>query len=169
MMIPYGTTTNFAVAYDSTFTGGAQPDGPALSQAVIDYCEYDLARLSVLFGGILPPASSFPIQINLIPGGGGGGNNGVNLINCNCNVGTALLSMPTIVVAELAEIFMNFQGKGWIAGWSNGEALSRVCAGLLSPSRAWLFQTGNQWLGVNPRPNWVDNVEHTDGDAVSTG
>ncbi len=176
MMIQYGTTTNFVVSYDSSFTGGVgQPNGPALSQSVLDYCEYDLARLSVLFGGILPPSASLPIQINLVPGGGGGNNNGVNIINCFCSVSTDLMSMPTIVVAELSEIFMVFQNKGWIAGWSHGEALSRVCAGLLYPNRAWLFQTGDQWLNGSPtsthpaRSNWVDNVDHTDQDVVSTG
>src|SRR5580698_3303990 len=60
MLIPYGTTQHFAVFYDSTFTGGpGQVDGPALAQNVLDYCEYDLARLSMLFGNILP--TSFPI------------------------------------------------------------------------------------------------------------
>jgi hypothetical protein len=40
MMIQYGATANFVVSYDSSFTGGsAQPNGPALAQAVLDYCE----------------------------------------------------------------------------------------------------------------------------------
>lgn len=168
MMIPFGNTANFSVAYDSTFTGGTQPNGPALSQKVIDYCEYDLTRLSLLFGSILPPPASLPIQINLVPGGGGGNNNGSNVINCNCSTSTDPMSLPTIVVAELAEIFMTFQGKGWIENWSNGEALSRTCAAILYPNRAWLFQTGQQWLN-STRPDWVDTSEHTDQDVVSTG
>src|SRR5579864_5827209 len=168
MLINYQNTTNFSVWYDSTFTGGTQPDGPGLSQAVVDYCEYDLVRLSMLFGHILPAPASLPITINLVPGGGGGNNNGLNIINCNCNINTDPRSMPTIVVAELAEIFMALQAKGWIAGFSNGEALSRVCAGLLYPSRAWLFQTAQQWLN-SARPDWVDTSETTDQDSVSTG
>jgi hypothetical protein len=175
MMITYGSTTNFVVSYDSSFTGGAQPDGPALAQGVIDNCEYDLVRLSMLFGGLLPPASSLPFQVNLVPGSGGANNNGVNTINCFCNLGTDPLGLPALVVAEEIEIFMNIQGKGWIAGWSNGEALSRVSAQILYPNRAWLFMTGNSWLtGVasspNPaRSNWVDNVYHSDQDLVSVG
>ena len=66
MMIQYGATANFVVSYDSSFTGGSAPNGPALAEAVLDYCEYDLLRLSLLFGNILPPASSLPIQINLV-------------------------------------------------------------------------------------------------------
>jgi len=173
--IEYGSTANFVVFYDSTFTGGTQPDGPALAQAVIDACEYDLTRLSLLFGGILPPASSLPIQVNLVPGTGGANNNLVNVINCNCNVNTEAAGLPGLVVAEEAEIFMNLQGKGWIANWSNGEALSRVSGQILYPSRAWLFQTGNAWLNgqaTSPNParsDWVDDVWHSDQDPVSVG
>lgn len=176
MMIQYGTTANFIVSYDSSFTGsGGQPNGPVLAQNVLDACEYDLVRLSMLFGNILPPASSLPIQLNLVPGTGGGNNNSVNVINCNCNSNTDPAAPPTTIVAELAEIFMALQGKGWINNWSNGEALSRVSAGLLYPSRAWLFMTGRSWLdgtssSTTPaRSDWVDNVEQTDQDDVATG
>ena len=133
MMITYGSTTNFVVSYDSSFTGGTQPNGPALGQGVIDYCEYDLVRLSMLFGGILPPASSLPFQINLVPGSGGASNNLLNTIDCFCDLNTDPLGLPALVVAEEAEIFMNLQGRGWIPNWSNGEALSRVSAQFYIP------------------------------------
>jgi hypothetical protein len=42
------------------------------------------------------------------------------------------------------------QGKGWIPGYNNGEALSRVCAQILYPHRAWLWSTGNSWLNGDP-------------------
>ena len=132
MLIQYGTTPNFVVSYDSTFTGGGQPNGQALAQGVLDYCEYDLTRLSMLFGNILPPPANLPIQINLVPGVGGASNNLVNIINCFCNLNTETLGLPALVVAEEAEIFMNLQNRGWIAGYSNGEALSRVSAQILS-------------------------------------
>src|SRR5271169_5620377 len=176
MMIEYGATSNFVVAYDSSFTGAAgQPNGPALAQGVLDYCEYDLVRLSMLFGNILPPPASLPIQINLVPGAGGASNNSVNVINCFCDLNTQPVGLPALVVAEEAEIFMTLQAKGWINNWSNGEALSRVSAQILYPSRSWLFSTGNAWLNGDPssttpaRSDWVDNVEHTDQDIVSVG
>ncbi len=173
MMINYGTTKNFVVLYDSSFTGSGQPDGVALAQGVLDYCEYDLARLSKLFGNIMP--SSLPIKIQLVPGNGGASNDLLNNIYCYCNLSTEPLGLPGLVAAEEAEIFMNQQTKGWIPSWSNGEALSRVCGQILYPNRAWLFCTGDSWLnGVstsqNPaRSNWVDNVFHTDQDYVSIG
>src|SRR5579859_6828973 len=117
MMVQYQSTANFSISYDSSFTGGGQPDGPALAQGVVDYCEYDLQRLSLLFGNILPPAASLPIQINLVPGGGGASNNLSNLITCFCNLNTQPTGLPALVVAELAEIFMNLQARGWIAYW----------------------------------------------------
>ena len=170
MMIKYGTTANFVVYYDSSFTGGpGEPSGPVLAQAVIDNCEYDLVRLSLLFGITLSAPANLPITINLQPGGGGANNNLVNTINCNCSVNTYLPGLPSLVVAEEAEIFMNAQAKGWIANWSNGEALSRASAQILYPSLAWLWSSAAQlWLN-SARADWVDNVEQTDGDAVSVG
>jgi hypothetical protein len=166
VLIKYGNTANFVVSYDSSFTGGGQPNGPALAQGVLDFCEYDLTRLSMLFGGILPPPATLPVQINLVPGAGGGNNNGSNVININCNLNSDPLGLPAIVVAELGEILMTVQNKGWIESWSNGEALSRDLAQILYPNRAWLFSTGNAWLNGG-RPDWVDNVEHTDQDSLS--
>jgi len=176
MMIQYGATPHFVVSYDSSFTGAAGvPNGPLLAQSVLDTCEYDLTRLSQLFGNILPLPASFPIQINLVPGGGGANNNLLNLINCNCNLGTQPQALPALVVAEEGEIFMALQAKGWIANWSHGEALSRVLAQILYPDRSWLWSTGNAWLnGLAGSPNaarsnFVDNVYHSDTDNVATG
>jgi len=164
MLIQYGMTQHFTVFYDSTFTGGpGQVNGPELAQNVLDYCEYDLARLSMLFGIML---TTFPIAINLVTSGNN--NNGLNNIDSSCNVNTLPGMPPTTVVAELAEIFMVSQNKGWISGWSNGEALSRVCAGIFYPGNAWLFCSGQNWLDAG-RPDWIDNVKQTDGDYVSFG
>ena len=73
MMINAGQTANFVVWYDNSLTNSNPPNtGPALAQAVLDYCEYDLARLSLLFGGILPPrrrclsrSTSCPARVEL--------------------------------------------------------------------------------------------------------
>jgi hypothetical protein len=76
------------------------------------------------------------------------------------------------VVAELAEIFMAAQAKGWKPGWSDGEALSRVSGQILYPENAWLFATGSSWFNPTTSANpvdWVDSVEHTDQDYVSIG
>ena len=163
-MTLFGQTANFFVYYDSALPGqGVNVN--ALGQSVLDYCEYDRQRLSLLFGNILPGA----VTINLIPGGGGGSNNLVDTIWCNVGPSTTALYLPDVVVAELGEIFMNLQGRGWIAYYSNGEALSRVLVQILYPDRAWLAATGTSWLNTNPRVDWIDNVEHTDQDYISFG
>jgi hypothetical protein len=145
MMIVYGSTPNFVVSYDSSFSM-ATPSGAAMSQAIIDMCEYDLARLSMLFGGILPPPANLPIQVQLIVGTGGASNDEVKNIYCKCSSIADPLELPSLVVAELAEILMIVQAKGWLPTYSNGEALSRVSAQILYPSRAWLWSTGQKWL-----------------------
>ncbi len=173
-MIVYGSTPNFVISYDSSFST-ATPSGSTMSQAIMDMCEYDLTRLSMLFGGILPPPANLPIKVQLIVGSGGASNNEVNNIWCNCNSSTYLPGLPSLVVAELAEILMNVQTRGWVPGYSNGEALSRVSAQILYPSLAWLWSTGQSWLSGDPmspnaaRSNFVDNVWHSDQDSVSTG
>src|SRR6476661_1639317 len=101
MMIVYGSTPNFVLSYDSSFST-TTPSGAAMSQAIMDMCEYDLTRFSMLFGGILPPSANLPIKIQLIVGSGGASNNQVNNIWCNCNSSTYLPGLPSLVVAELA-------------------------------------------------------------------
>jgi hypothetical protein len=76
-----------------------------------------------------------------------------------------------LVVAELTESFMGAQGKGWDCGGSNGEALSRVLAELLSggPDGSLAgYATGPAW-DQSGQPNWIDATESTDQDSVSTG
>jgi hypothetical protein len=54
-MILFGQTANFSVYYDSALPEqGVNVN--ALAQSVLDYCEYDRQRLSLLFGNILPGA-----------------------------------------------------------------------------------------------------------------
>ena len=173
-MIVAGQTANFIVSYDSSLNGmGGQPDGPGLAQSILNTCEADLASLSALFGGIMPPPASLPFQINLVPGAGGAGHAScaATAITCFISAGSNVVGLPALVVAEVAEVFMAAQAKGWNCGWSNGEALSRVLAYVVHPNAIDLFSVGGDWLNsANPsRPDWVDNVDQTDQHNVSTG
>ena len=167
-------TQHFVVSYDDSFTGGTgQPDGPALAKRVVDYCEYDLARLSVLFLMKLKPIY-FPIYIKLVPGSGGATNYDDQFIECSCDSTTEPAMLPALVAAELAEIFMNIQGRGWNSNWSNGEALSKVCAQILYPDRAAQFSTALGWLNsldptTNDRFNWVDKPFQGDANPIANG
>jgi hypothetical protein len=176
MIVQLGQTTNFTVFYDDTITANANhPSGQTLAQSVLDYGEYDYARLSALFG-INLPAQNLPISVTLVAASkGGASNNGFNSITVNVYPGGGFLEpglAEPIVVAELAEIFMTAQGKGWIENWSNGEALSRVSGQILYPENAWAFAEGSNWYNPQTHTNpadWIDNVEHTDLDDVSYG
>ena len=113
--------------------------------------------------------------MTVAPGLGGASNNGANQITASVGVNTSYTEpglIEPLVVAELAEIFMAAQNNGWFAGWSNGEALSRVSGQVLYPENAWGFATGSSWFNpgsVGNLPDWVDNVEQTDQDYVSIG
>jgi len=169
-MITAGNTAHFSVAYDSALSAA----GPAMAQAVLSACESDFSTLSYLFAVSLP-AANLPIQVNIVSGSGGANNNLVNVINCTVPSTFIPANLPALVVAEEAEIFMTAQNKGWIANWSHGEALSRVCAQVLYPSLRYLWSTGNSWLNGSPssttpaRWDGVDGVKQTDQDNVATG
>jgi hypothetical protein len=168
MMVVRGQTPNFVVAYDDTLTNGI-----ALSDAVLAQCEQDLTALSQLFGGIVPVAASLPFHINLVPGGGGAGHAGclATTITCFISAGSDTLGVPALVDAEVAEVLMATQAKGFDCGANNGEALSRMLPTVLYPNLRYRFSTGNTWLNsTNPsRPDWITNTDPTDQNLVSTG
>jgi hypothetical protein len=168
MMVVRGQTANFVVSYDDTLANGV-----ALADAVLARCEPDLAAVSALFGGIMPAAASLPFRIDLVPGGGGASHPGclATEITCFISAGSDTLGVPGLVVAEVAEVFMATQAKGFDCAASNGEALSRVMPTVLYPNLRDRFSTGNEWLNsTNPsRPDWVNNTEPTDQDLVSIG
>jgi hypothetical protein len=168
MMVVRGQTTNFVVSYDDSLSNGI-----ALADAVLATCEQDLATMSSLFGGIMPPAASLPFQINLVPGAGGGSHPGCASTNITCfiSVNSDAIGVPLTMDAEMAEVFMAIQGQGVNCGFSNGEALSRVLPTVLYPKQRSRFMMGTSWLNsANPsRPDWVTNTEQTDQDFVSIG
>jgi hypothetical protein len=70
-----------------------------------------------------------------------------------------------LFIAELSECFQGEQNKGWHCGWSNGEALSRwhaelLTGGPLGAMRPW--QTGPSWQAAGCpnflNRNWQDDV-----------
>jgi hypothetical protein len=66
--------------------------------------------------------------------------------------------------AELSECCMN----GNLCGYSNGEALSRWCAAVVSSNALSDFATAPAWA-QDGMPNWVDQRETTDQDSISIG
>jgi hypothetical protein len=70
--------------------------------------------------------------------------------------------------AEVDEVLMAAQAKGWNCGASAGEGLSRVLATELHPASLGVFASASHWLN-SARPDWVTQTEGTDRDHVATG
>jgi hypothetical protein len=160
-----GSTPNFTVSYDDAIivAKGYKASGLAFAQAVLANCQQDFATLSSLFGGIMPAADSLPFQIYLVPGQGGAGHGGClsTVITCFISPNSDTVGIPSLVVAEEAEVFMATQGKGFDCGASNGEALSRVAPTVLYPALRDRWSTGNKWLN-STRQDWVSTNYPTD-------
>ena len=167
MIVQLAQTAHFTVFYDDTIVANAsRPSGQRLAQSVVDYCEYDYARLSALFG-ITLPAQNLPVSVTIgLPTPkylGGASNDGFNSINVYVtSTGNSVepgLAEP-LVAAELAEIFMAAQDKGWVSFGSNGEALSRVSGQILSILRTlWGLRAGS--IGSVPRPIQIHPIGST--------
>jgi len=185
-MVSAGSTAHFSVSYDSALTGSStQPPGSTLAESVLDYCEYDYERLSLLFGGIEVPSHSLPVAVEIVSSTsqGGASNDGIGAIAGGIPPTITIYVLPDdvpagaqgvepVMVAELAEIFMDVQNNGWISNWSAGEGLSRLSGQLLYPQWAWLFAVGSEWYNMNTYTgpaDWVDQVEDTDRDGLSYG
>jgi hypothetical protein len=106
-------------------------------------------------------------------GGSTDGTGGADHGGCDFTTGNAIevdasFGSPNRVIglfeAELSECAMN----GSLCGYSTGEALSRWCAAAVSSNALADFATAPAWAQAG-MPDWVDQTEQTDQDAVSTG
>lgn len=122
-----------------------------------------------------------PVNVILAPvrgatdGSGGGYHNGCDFTSggdlyCDIAIDDPDLTNG-IVIAELTECFMGVQGKGWLCNCSNGEALSRFLAGMLTGGADGpmaQFKTGPKW-DQHGRPNYIDNTDLSDQNDDSIG
>lgn len=118
-----GTTPHYQFRYDNSLTNGGLE--PARTNAVIAKCEADFAIMKAWFGGI-ELSYSYPISI-LVANASGGASWGppITLSGGNGNADF----QRDLLVAEVTEMFMLAQDKGWFAPdksneQSSGEGLS---------------------------------------------
>jgi len=168
-----GTTADFAVYYDPALGG----DGKSCADGMLASCENDYAQVSTWFGGIASPTLPVNVLIAALDpshsGGGGAYHYGCSAVDLYVD----LKDVPSLdidysrmlMVAELVEVFEAAQNVGWDCGASNGEGLSRVLATALYPAELDGYTTAAAWLDTPNRPDWVNNNNSTDGDAVSNG
>ena len=161
--IKRGVTANFAVYYD-----GAIATGPALADALLASCEWEYAMLKSWFGGLAPAGLPFNIYIDVGAFGAYHATCASTDIHCAAFAGNNPDLVRFVMAAEVDEVLMAAQNKGWSCGYSHGEGLSRVLATELYPAQLGGFSAAATWLD-GTRPNWVDNTEQTDQDYTSIG
>ena len=116
------------------------------ANALLGVCEQDYAIMSDWFGGISLPYS-LPIEVHIDPGGYASAGWGPP-ISLKPGNGSGLNVVRYLLVAEVVEMLMLAQNKGWFASdgsneGSAGEGLSRVL------SAEFLHQVGLDYLTLD--------------------
>jgi len=158
-----GSTANFDVAFDASL----KSEGQALAEAILGRCEQDLSQLRSFFGGV-SAGGRFSIFID--PGSFGAFHFSCagREIHCAAFTGMDGDLENFLTCAEVDEVLMAAQAKGWNCRASAGEGLSRVLATELHPASLGHFATASIWLNSS-RPDFVTQTETTDRDHISIG
>jgi hypothetical protein len=156
-----GRTPHYQISYDDSLSTA---DGRDRANALIAVCEGDFALVSGWFGGITL-RESLPISVQIVTGPYASAGFGPPIWLKPGDGGSVAL-VRYLLVAEITEMFMEAQDKGW---WgrgnegSNGEPLSRFLAteflrlkGLGSAPGG--FELSNSWLS-SARADFVNNVD----------
>jgi hypothetical protein len=188
------TTTNYAYAYDPILKEAEVVNADHLLATLAETSEGDFLKLQSLFrtsGGFGPGNHILVWVTNQIVAVKGGHNFGWGPVDRKTQISiSAAITDPTaaksVLVAELAEIFMSYQNHAynnpsWNSGDSKGEALSLLCAELLYPNPGFVGDRVTSWMNdkSNPVPsptgtiyaraNWIDATKATDSDPISYG
>ena len=143
-----GVTAHYRFSYDSALSGSGGPE-PARTNAVIATCESDHALMSGWFGGGLT-VTGMSVQVTTQSHGASwNGTSTSSTIELNAQ-GSSYSGNPAylryLLIAEVTEIFMMTQGRGWFQGGdegSKGEGLSRFLSG------QFLAMNGFLGLGID--------------------
>lgn len=161
------TTPNFVISYDNRLG----PAGPILANYFSQCCEFDFQNISAVFQ---TRPQNLPFQVNLVYSAAGAWHpspcsNSTIFVGALSVTPTDPLFLRSLLVSEEIEIFAADPGTPWACDKSHGEALSRVLADALVPSkRPANFVSAPFWLD-SPRADWVDKTENSDRDFYSIG
>jgi hypothetical protein len=165
-LISAGSTTHYSINYDDSL---AAADGLTRAQQLLAVCEQDYNLMATWFPNLSLPFS-LPITVNISPGpyASAGWGPPITLTPGN---GSSLTVVRYLLVAEVVEMFMLAQKKGWFAsdGTNEGEAgegLSRVLSTefLIARNLGWTlsgFDTARFWLN-GTRGDFVNNIDQGD-------
>lgn len=161
-----GSTTHYSVSYDDSLS---QADGLDRANALLAVCEQDYTMMAGWFAGLSIPYAT-PVAVNIIPGGYAGASWGPP-ISLRPGDGSGMDVVRYLLVAEVVEMLMLAQDRGWFASdHSNegaaGEGLSRflsteflVQSGL-GTSEPY-FDTARFWLNSD-RLDYVNTIDEHD-------
>jgi hypothetical protein len=165
-LINAGSSAHYIISYDYSLS---QADGPDRARALLNVCEQDYNMMAGWFPGLSLPYAT-PIAVNIVPGAYAAAGWGPPIFLRPGN-GSGLDVVRYLLVAEVVEMFMLSQNKGWFAadGSNEGEAgegLSRFLSteflrqsglGNAMPG----FDTARFWLNSN-RLDYINNVDEHD-------
>jgi len=161
-----GRTAHYQIQYDDTL---ADADGLDRANGLIAVCEDDYNLMAGWFGGISLTVG-VPVTVNIVPGSyaSAGWGPPINLVPGN---GSPLHVVRYLLVAEVTEMFMLAQDKGWFAPdgsneGSAGEGLSRVLSAEFLQVRGLGyneqgFDTADLWLNSD-RADFVNHIDTGD-------
>ncbi len=167
--MPYqtvGETAHYSISYDTSLS---QADGRDRAIALLSKCEEDFALMASWFPGVTLTFST-PIDVHIDVGSYASASWGPP-ISLKPGNGSSLDVVRYLLVAEVTEMFMLAQNKGWFAAdrsneASNGEGLSRFLAaqflavnglGRNMPG----FDTAGLWLN-SLRQDFVNHIDEFD-------
>jgi hypothetical protein len=177
------TTTNYIVQWDDSDPNNLSQ---GMASAIAGICESEHTALTGWFNITTGFGASDRITVtvqSISSGGadnfgyssGGGSVINVNFLPSGFSSAQANEIAKMMFVAELVEIFMDFNNQKsgnttWVAGHSDGEALSQICSIMRFPTGHYdaYGSWANKWLSSS-RPDWVSSNESTDGNPVSFG
>lgn len=161
-----GSTTHYSVSYDDSLS---RADGLDRARALLAVCEQDYTMMANWFNGLSLPYAT-PVAVNIVPGGYAGASWGPP-ISLRPGNGSGMDVVRYLLVAEVVEMLMLTQDKGWFASdhtneGAAGEGLSRflsteflVQSGL-GTSEPY-FDTARFWLN-SERQDYVNNIDEHD-------
>jgi hypothetical protein len=169
--IDAGSTPHFSFEFDQTLDNTA---APALGNALIATCERDYDTIASWFDGITPGGVPFVVKIGPVRTDRSASNDQKSGITIDLGASTDFSLAREALVAEVIEIFMPAQNRGWIAGKSHGEGLSQAAGFAIYPEEATQFDGAKVWLGARDaggfhRPDFVGLTDDTDGNKFSYG
>jgi hypothetical protein len=166
-----GSTTHFSFEFNDTLDA---TKSRALCNALVATCERDYNVIASWFDGLTPADVPFVVQIGPLRKDRGGSNDQKSNITIDRGATDDFPLAREVLVAELIEIFMPAQNKGWKAGKSHGEGLSQAAGFFLYPEKATGLDGARVWLGARDvsgsfRPNFAGTTDNTDTNKFSYG